>query len=130
MKKFKELDVIGTKVIAISKGARRRAIFDTIHMEKNKSVLINPGSVFHNFIQEIRDETHRYSITLQKKKMSKASIRSSMDQLSGVGKIRKKLLLRYFGSLEQVKRASIQDLCEVSGIGETTAKSIYRELHS
>ena len=130
LKKLKELDVIGTKVIAISKGARRRAIFDTIHMEKNKSVLVNPGSVFHNFIQEIRDETHRYSITLQKKKMSKTTISSSMDELSGVGKIRKKILLRYFGSLEQVKRASIQDLCEVSGIGETTAKSIYRELHS
>tara|TARA_B100000941_G_scaffold3161_1_gene2089 strand:- start:7652 stop:9493 length:1842 start_codon:yes stop_codon:yes gene_type:complete len=130
LKKFKELNIIDTKVIAISKGARRRAIFDTIHMENNKSVLVNPGSIFHNFIQEIRDETHRYSITLQKKKMSKVSIKSSMDGLSGVGKIRKKILLRYFGSLEQVKRASIQDLCEVPGIGETTAKSIYRELHS
>ena len=42
---------------------------------------------------------------------------------------RKKLLLRYFGSLEQIKRASVDDLSEVSGIGRITAKSIYKQLH-
>ena len=61
--------------------------------------------------------------------MRKTSIKSSIDQLSGVGPSRKKLLLRYFGSLEQIKRASVEDLCEVSGIGRTTAESIYREIH-
>ena len=43
--------------------------------------------------------------------------------------LRKKILLRYFGSLDQIKRASIQDLSEVSGIGENMAKSIFRQLH-
>ena len=52
-----------------------------------------------------------------------------MDNLYGVGNTRKKLLLRYFGSLEQIKRASVDDLSEVSGIGKTTAKSIYKQLH-
>ena len=65
-----------------------------------------------------------------KKTMRKTSIKSSLDELSGVGSARKKLLLRYFGSLEQIKRASIDDLCEVSGIGKTTAESIYREMHT
>jgi excinuclease ABC subunit C len=50
--------------------------------------------------------------------------------LSGIGLLEKKLLLRYFGSIEQIKRASINDLCEVSGIGKNTAKSIYREIHT
>ena len=81
-------------------------------------------------IQEIRDETHRYSITTQKRKMRKASIKSSLDNLTGVGSVRKKLLLRYFGSLEQIKRASIDDLCRVSGIGINTAKSIFQEIHN
>jgi excinuclease ABC subunit C len=62
--------------------------------------------------------------------MRKTSIQSSLDELSGIGAVRKKLLLRYFGSLEQIKRASINDLCEVSGIGKNTAKSIYREIHT
>ncbi len=129
LKKFKELSLDDVNVIAISKGARRRAVFDTIHMENNYSVLIKPGSVFHNFIQEIRDETHRYAITLQKKKMIKSTMQSSIDNLEGVGAVRKKILLRYFGSLDQIKRASIQDLSEVSGIGENMAKSIFRQLH-
>jgi len=62
--------------------------------------------------------------------MRKTSIKSSLDDLSGVGKARKKLLLRYFGSVEQIRRASVDDLCEVSGIGKNTAKSIYKEIHS
>ena len=117
-------------VIAISKGVRRKASFDNIHLSNGEIVPVKDRSIFHNFIQEIRDETHRYAITLQKKKMVKSSIQSSIDGLSGIGVARKKTLLRYFGSLEQIKRASIQDLCEVSGIGENTAKSIYNEIHS
>ena len=62
--------------------------------------------------------------------MRKTSIKSSLDELSGIGAVRKKQLLRYFGSLEQIKRASVNDLCEVSGIGKSTAKSIYREIHT
>tara|TARA_B100000902_G_C27041531_1_gene779562 strand:- start:199 stop:393 length:195 start_codon:yes stop_codon:yes gene_type:complete len=62
--------------------------------------------------------------------MRKTSIKSSLDELSGIGAVRKKLLLRYFGSIEQIKRASINDLCEVSGIGKNIAKSIYREIHT
>ena len=62
--------------------------------------------------------------------MRKTSIKSSLDELTGVGSARKKLLLRYFGSLEQIKRASIDDLCLVSGIGKNTAKSIYKEIHT
>ena len=58
--------------------------------------------------------------------MRKTSIMSSLDDLSGIGRVRKKILLRYFGSLEQIKRASIDDLSEVSGIGKSTAKSIYK----
>ena len=44
--------------------------------------------------------------------------------------MRKKSLIRYFGSIEQLKRASIEDLTEVSGIGLNTAKSIFEELHN
>ena len=105
-------------VISISKGVRRKATFDTIHFPNGKESSINQTSISHQFIQEIRDETHRYSITMQKKKMRKTSIQSSLDELAGVGTVRKKLLLRYFGSLEQIKRASIEDLSEVSGIGK------------
>ena len=103
---------------------------DLIHLQDGTTKEVLKGSLAHLFIQEIRDETHRYAITLQKKKMRKTSLKSSLDELSGVGASRKRILLRYFGSLEQIRRASIDDLREVSGIGKTTAESIYREIHS
>ena len=127
---FEDCNISDINVISISKGTRRKASFDTLHLPNGENIAIDQGSTFHQFIQEIRDETHRYAITIQKKKMRKISIQSSLDELSGVGSVRKKLLLRYFGSLEQIKRASIDDLCEVSGIGKNTAKSIYREIHT
>ena len=132
-KVLQALEALGIKnvnAISISKGVRRKATFDTIHFSNGESVTINQTSISHQFIQEIRDETHRYSITMQKKKMRKTSIQSSLDKLAGVGSVRKKLLLRYFGSLEQIKRASIEDLSEVSGIGRVTAKLIYQQLHN
>ncbi len=129
-KKMKEMGFSNVNIISISKGVRRKASFDSIHLLRGESKIVKEGSVFHNFIQEIRDETHRYAISLQKRKVSKSSLDSSIDKLSGVGDSRKKLLLRYFGSLEQIKRASIDDLSEVSGIGRITAKSIYKQLHN
>ena len=128
-KRMEEMGFSSVNIISISKGVRRKASFDSIHLASGESKIVKEGSVFHNFIQEIRDETHRYAISSQKRKSVKSSLGSSMDNLHGVGITRKKILLRYFGSLEQIKRASIDDLSEVSGIGKITAKSIYMQLH-
>ncbi len=129
-KRMKEIGIFSTNIISISKGIRRKASFDSIHLTRGESKIVKEGSVFHNFIQEIRDETHRYAISSQKRKSIKSSLSSSIDDLSGIGDARKKLLLRYFGSLEQIKRANIDDLSEVTGIGRTMAKSIYKQLHN
>ena len=128
-KKLHDLGMNKTKVISISKGVRRRSSFDSIHLESGESMIVKEGSIFHRFVQEIRDETHRYAISLQKRKRSRSSLSSSIDGLSGIGGKRKQLLLRYFGSYEQIRRASVEDLSEVSGIGIATATSIYRQLH-
>ena len=127
--KMKKLGLKKINIISISKGVRRKSSFDSIHLDKGESLTVKDGSVFHRFIQEIRDETHRYAISLQKRKRAKLSLDSSIDNISGVGATRKKLLLRYFGSLEQIKRASVDDLAGVSGIGRFMAQSIYKQLH-
>ena len=126
---LKKLKLNSIYVISISKGVRRKSTFDSIHLQGGVKVDVNRHPSFSNFIQEIRDETHRFAITLQKRKARKSTIKSSIDTLSGVGKVRKNSLIRYFGSVEQLKRASIEDLTEVSGIGLNTAKSIFKELH-
>ena len=129
VREFKELGIKKVNIISISKGVRRKNLFDSIHLVNGQTISIEQGSAFNHFIQEIRDETHRYAINSQKKRRSKSSIKSSIDGLSGVGERRKKLLLRYFGSLEQIKRASIDDLCGVAGIGRNTAQLIFNQIH-
>ena len=61
--------------------------------------------------------------------MRKTSIKSSLDDLSGIGAVRKKILLRYFGSLEQIKRAGVDDINEVPGFGQNLSQSVYNQLH-
>ena len=129
VKEFRKLGINKVNVISISKGVRRKALFDSIHLSNGETISMIEGSTFNHFIQEIRDETHRYAITSLKKRRSKASVGSFIDGLSGVGQTRKKLLLRYFGSLEQIKRASVDDLCEVSTIGKNTAQLIFNQIH-
>ena len=127
----RELKRLGLKeipVISISKGARRKLEMDSMHRQDVSSVKVSKGSLAHKFIQEIRDETHRFSITMQKKKQNKLSTTSALDALEGVGPKRKKLLIRYFGSVEQIKRASASDLINVPGLGKKTATSIYNQL--
>ncbi len=130
LSRFIENGISDIKIISISKGIRRKSSFDSIHLAGGESMIVKEGSAFHRFIQEIRDETHRYALTLQRKKRGKSSLKSSIDNISGIGANRKKLLLRYFGSVDQIKRASVDDLSEVSGIGKVTAQSIYTQLHN
>ena len=127
IKKLEESS-IKANIISISKGVRRKASFDTIHLSNGKSFSVDRTQVFHQFIQEIRDETHRFSIEAQKRKMRKTSIQSSLDDLYGVGTFRKKQLLRYFGSVDQLKRAGVEDLQKVEGIGKKVAQNIYHQL--
>jgi len=125
---LKRLGLDEITVISISKGARRKLEMDSIHKQDDSSIKVSKGSLAHKFIQEIRDETHRFSITMQKKKQNKLSTTSALDALEGVGLKRKKLLIRYFGSVEQIKRASASDLINVPGLGKKTATSIYNQL--
>ncbi len=125
---LKEINIRNIEVISISKGARRKAEFDSIHKTDGVSRILK-GSYSHLFIQGIRDETHRFSITNHKKKQTKLSMKSTLDGIDGIGFQKKKLLLRYFGSIDQIKRAGLQDLLKVKGVGGKTANLIYNHLH-
>ena len=124
-KSLESLDFTNMQVIAISKGVRRKADKDSIHLNEGSSLSINKSSIEDLLIQEMRDEAHRFSITNQRKKMSKQAYRSSLDLIPGIGKKRKKVLIRYFGSVDQILKAGIHDLVKVEGIGKETAVSIY-----
>ena len=102
---------------------------DSIHTETGKKLSLVKNSAEFLLIQEIRDETHRFSITKQRKKELRKVKKSSLDVIKSVGTERKKALLRYFGSFDQVRKANTIDLIKVRGIGEKTAEIIFKNFH-
>lgn len=80
-------------------------------------------------LQRIRDEAHETAVTYHKKLRRKATLRSSLDDIPGVGLVTKRALLRHFGSLQAVKAASVEALGAVKGVGEQTARNIYEAFH-
>lgn len=123
------LSVEGVCLLAISKGARRKPEMDLIHTETGEKLSLRKNSPEFLFIQEIRDETHRFSIGKQRKKELKGASKSSLDAIEYVGIERKRALLRFFGNFDQISKASIKDLMKVKGVGKKTANIIYRDLH-
>lgn len=81
------------------------------------------------YMMRIRDESHRYGVTFHRKLRNKSSFQSELDRIPGIGNERKKVLLKYFGSLKRIKKAQKENLCEVSGIGSDLAELIYDHFH-
>lgn len=81
------------------------------------------------FLQQIRDEAHRFVITFQKKTRSKNLIKSALDEIEGIGPKKKAALLRHFGSIKNLKEASLEEITQVRGISQKDAERILNSLH-
>jgi excinuclease ABC subunit C len=79
-------------------------------------------------LQRVRDEAHRFAITYHRKKRSKRMTTSALDSVPGLGEVRRKALLRRFGSLKRLKAATVEEISEVPGIGRRTAEAILTAL--
>ena len=79
-------------------------------------------------LQHLRDESHRFAITFHRKKRSQGMTRSILDGVPGLGPARQAALLRRFGSVAKIRAASLEELCEVEGIGQATARAIAEAL--
>ncbi len=79
-------------------------------------------------VQRIRDETHRFAITFHRQKRGKSALKSSLDDLPGIGPARKKALLRHFGSPKRIRAATVEELMEVDGISRGLAEKIRENL--
>lgn len=88
------------------------------------------NSLGFQLIQSVRNEAHRFAIEGHRKKRAKRMVASALDDINGVGKIRRKKILQYFGGLDQLKLASVKQIEEVPGIGKDVAEKIYNLFHS
>ena len=117
-------------LLAISKGPDRNAGREWLHFTQRDPVQLPPNDPLLYFLQRIRDEAHRFAITGQRARRSKALTKSKLDSIPGIGGKRKKALLLHFGSAHAVERAGIEDLMKVEGISRTVAEKIYGYFHN
>lgn len=92
--------------------------------QKNEIRLHRHSTVLH-LLQNVRDESHRFAITFHRSLRNKATLHSVLEDIEGVGKNRKKQLLKHFGSLKKVKAASLEELEQAPGISKKLAHTIY-----
>ncbi|MER5704431.1 excinuclease ABC subunit UvrC [Micromonospora sp. NPDC002296] len=80
-------------------------------------------------LQRVRDEAHRFAITFHRQRRSKRMTESALDNVPGLGEVRRKALLRHFGSLKRLAAASVDEIIEVPGVGRRTAEAITAALN-
>jgi len=129
-KVLRELKISGIIALSIAKGATRKPGWETIYLlGQAKPINLPPDSFALHLIQQIRDEAHRFAITAHRAKRAKRRKKSSLENIPGVGAKRRQMLLKHFGGLQGVLKASIEDLAKVSSINRQLAQKIYGNLH-
>ena len=113
------------KICAVSKGKERNAGEEKFHLIGQKSFTLEKNSSIMFFLQKLRDEAHRFAITSHRIRRKQSISYNPINEIDGIGKVRKMALLKYFGSAKEVSRASIEDLKKVNGISNNAARKIY-----
>ena len=126
---LKDFDLSGIAIIAISKGPDRNAGKEFYHMSGRESFALEFQSPIAFYMQNLRDEAHRFAIGTHRQKRAKSVYKSRLDDIDGIGAKRKRDLLNYFGSVEEISQASLKDIEKVSGINKKTAEKIYNYFH-
>jgi excinuclease ABC subunit C len=97
---------------------------------RKNPVHFRSGSACLFLLERLRDEAHRFAITYHRKLRNKAGLRSSLEDIPGVGPARRKALLKYFGSLKKIRSATPEELKQLPGLSEALAETIYQALKS
>ncbi|HPR17633.1 MAG TPA: excinuclease ABC subunit UvrC [Candidatus Cloacimonadota bacterium] len=120
---LQEMQVEGIEMISLAK--RLEEVFLTGNSE---SVILPRSSSALRILINLRDEAHRFAITFHRKKRSQRTLKSELDSISGIGEKMKFELLKEFGSVENISRASISELMRLKGVGRKTAEQVHASL--
>ena len=113
-------------MLGVAKGSTRKPGLEHLFRVGSDRALVLPAdSLALRFIQQIRDEAHRFAITGHRARRSRARKTSVLEQIPGIGAKRRQRLLSEFGGLQGVARAGVEDLARVQGISRALAADIY-----
>ncbi len=128
---FSELNITQILLLGVAKGVTRKAGFETLYINDTATELNLPDhSPALHLIQQIRDEAHRFAITGHRARRGKTRRTSVLEGIAGVGPKRRRELLKYFGGLQELTRASAEEIAKTPGISKTLADVIYSALHN
>lgn len=119
-----ELNLAHIPIIGLAKE------FEEIYIPNSKRPIIIPknNKALH-LLQQVRDESHRFAITYHRKLRSNNISESSLDDIPGIGKKRKINILKEFGTMDNVKNASVEELAKINGMNEKVATNVYEYYH-
>jgi len=119
------LNRLGVEGITIAGLAKRE---EEIYVpDREEPIKLDRHDPALQLLQMVRDETHRFAVSSHRRRRSKRTLHSELDDLPGIGEKRRRLLIERFGSVSGVKQASQQDLINV--LGRKVGKTLYEELH-
>ncbi|HET8848533.1 MAG TPA: excinuclease ABC subunit UvrC [Marinobacter sp.] len=127
---FESLGISDIPLIGVAKGVTRRAGMEQLIDAMTGDVFRVPAdSPALHLIQHIRDESHRFAITGHRARRDKKRRQSTLEGIDGVGPKRRRELIRYFGGIQEIRKASVEEMTKVQGISKSLAESIYAALH-
>ncbi len=124
-----ELGITDVPLVAIAKGPDRDAGRETFFMPGRDPFKLPPRDPLLYYIERLRDEAHRFAIGSHRTRRKKDIREAGLQEIPGIGPTRKRALLRHFGTLKAIERASLPDLANVPGINAETARKIYDFFH-
>ncbi|MCA3555087.1 excinuclease ABC subunit UvrC [Aestuariivirga sp.] len=116
-------------VAGVAKGPDRDAGREHFYVPGRQSFMLEARDPVLYYIQRLRDEAHRFAIGSHRARRSRAIGVNPLDEVPGIGPLRKKALLQAFGSAKAVSRASVTDLTAVEGVSHALAQAIYDHFH-
>jgi excinuclease ABC subunit C len=128
---FDSLGIADIPLIGVAKGVTRRAGMEQLIDAMTGDVFRVPAdSPALHLIQHIRDESHRFAITGHRARRDKKRRSSTLEGIEGVGPKRRRDLIRYFGGIQAIRKASVDEISKVHGISKSLAETVYAALHN
>ena len=124
-----EMGITDVPLVSIAKGMDREAGRETFFMPGRAPFKLPPRDPLLYYIERLRDEAHRFAIGSHRARRKKDIREAGLQEIPGVGPTRKRALLRHFGTVKAIERASLPDLANVPGINAETARKIYEFFH-
>jgi len=136
---FRELKIEGVDLISLAKertigrprfSELRKTEEKIFHPQYKEPFVLDKNSSVLHLLDRIRDEAHRFAITYHKKVRSRETVKSELGKIPGIGRVRQKELLKYFETVEKIKKTTEEELIKAPKMNRKSARVVYRFFHS